>query len=131
MTNHPNDLYGIRLRLESVPNATDQAKSAAASICGKDKVYRSLPWFWSDQYDTKLQIAGLSQGFDEIVIRGDLSEGRSFAAFYLADGKLLACDAVNRPVEFMVSKKLLLEKRAVDPSALADESLDIKSLLKA
>lgn len=130
-TQHYNPIYDRWIRLESIQNATDQAKTAAAAIAGKPAPYSALPWFWSDQYDIKLQIAGLSQGFDEIVIRGDLSEGRSFAAFYLADGKLLACDAVNRPVEFMVSKKLLLEKRAVDPSALADESLDIKSLLKA
>jgi len=129
VTNHPNDLYGIRLRLESVPNATDQAKSAAASICGKDKVYRSLPWFWSDQYDLKLQIAGLSQGYDEVVIRGDKDVGRSFVAFYLKEGKLISADCVNRPQEFMISKKIISEGLPVDPARLADESVAPKELL--
>ena len=129
VTNHPNDLYGIRLRLESVPNATDQAKSAAASICGKDKVYRSLPWFWSDQYDLKLQIAGLSQGYDEVVIRGDKDAGRSFVAFYLKEGKLISADCVNRPQEFMISKKIISEGLSVDPARLADESIAPKELL--
>ncbi|MEC8427213.1 MAG: FAD-dependent oxidoreductase [Pseudomonadota bacterium] len=129
VTNHPNDLYGIRLRLESVPNATDQAKSAAASICGKDKVYRSLPWFWSDQYDLKLQIAGLSQGYDEVVIRGDKDACRSFVAFYLKEGKLISADCVNRPQEFMISKKIISEGLPVDPARLADESIAPKELL--
>lgn len=129
VTNHPNDLYGIRLRLESVPNATDQAKSAAASICGKDKVYRSLPWFWSDQYDLKLQIAGLSQGYDEVVIRGDKDASRSFVAFYLKEGKLISADCVNRPQEFMISKKIISEGLPVDPARLADESIAPKELL--
>jgi len=65
VANHPNKLYNLRLRLESVPNAGEQAKSAAASICGKDVAYHALPWFWSDQYDLKLQIAGLSAGYDQ------------------------------------------------------------------
>lgn len=128
VTNHPNALYGIRLRLESVPNATEQAKSAAASLCGKDKVYQSLPWFWSDQYDLKLQIAGLSQGYDQVVIRGDKDQGRSFVAFYLRDGKLISADCVNRPQEFMVSKKIISEGLAVDPARLADESIAPKDL---
>jgi 3-phenylpropionate/trans-cinnamate dioxygenase ferredoxin reductase subunit len=124
---HP--LYQRSLRLESIQNATDQAKACAAAICGKPKPRAALPWFWSDQYDLKLQIAGLSQGFDDIVIRGKVEEGRSFAAFYFKAGKLLACDAINRPMEFMVAKKLLAEGTSVDPIALADESTDIKALL--
>lgn len=128
VTNHPNALYNTRFRLESVPNATDQAKSAAASICGKDKVYASLPWFWSDQYDLKLQIAGMSQGYDRVVVRGDTTEGRSFAAFYLKGDKLLAADCVNRPKEFMATKRLL--STGVHPSdeQLADEDFELKSL---
>ncbi|NIB43923.1 FAD-dependent oxidoreductase [Pseudomaricurvus alkylphenolicus] len=129
VTNHPNALYDIRLRLESVPNATDQAKSAAASICGNEKVYSSLPWFWSDQYDLKLQIAGLSQGYDEVIIRGDKDGSRSFVAFYLKEGKLISADCVNRPQEFMVSKKLIAENISVDPAKLADESIAPKELL--
>ncbi|MBR9912021.1 MAG: FAD-dependent oxidoreductase [Gammaproteobacteria bacterium] len=127
--NHPNAFYDIRLRLESVPNASEQAKSAAASICGKDKVYHALPWFWSDQYDLKLQIAGLSQGYDEVVIRGDKDQGRSFVAFYLKQGKLISADCVNRPQEFMVSKKIIAEGLAVDPARLADESLKPKEMI--
>lgn len=129
VTSHPNDLYDIRLRLESVPNATDQAKSAAASICGKRKHYRSLPWFWSDQYDLKLQIAGLSQGYDQTVIRGDIETGRSFAVFYLQRGKLIAADCINRPQEFMISRKIISEGLAIDSQRLSDESLSPKQLL--
>ena len=78
-----------------------QGTVAAASICGAtDKAYNKLPWFWSDQYDLKLQIAGLSQGYDELVVRGDRDAGRSFAAFYLKEGKLISADCVNRPQEF-------------------------------
>jgi 3-phenylpropionate/trans-cinnamate dioxygenase ferredoxin reductase subunit len=129
VTNHPNSIYDIRLRLESVPNATDQAKSAAASLCGKDKPYSSLPWFWSDQYDLKLQIAGLSQGYDQVVIRGDKDNGRSFAAFYLKEGKLISADCVNRPQEFMFSKRLITEGKDINIKQLADESIAMKELL--
>ena len=69
-TNHPNQLLGRNIRLESVPNASEQAKSAAASMCGTKKAYSALPWFWSDQFDLKLQIAGLNQGYDQVIIRG-------------------------------------------------------------
>lgn len=124
-----NALYKKRLRLESIQNATDQAKTAAASICGKPEPHVALPWFWSDQYDLKLQIAGLSQGFDDLVIRGNPDAGRSFAAFYFADSKLIACDAINRPLEFMVAKKLLAEGRSVDSAQLCDETVDLKTLL--
>jgi 3-phenylpropionate/trans-cinnamate dioxygenase ferredoxin reductase subunit len=115
--------------LESIQNATDQAKNAAAAICGKPAPAAALPWFWSDQYDLKLQIAGLSQDFDNIAVRGNVREGRSFAAFYFKQKQLIACDAVNRPMEFMVAKKLLTEGKTVDPSRLIDESIDIKTVL--
>lgn len=128
VTNHPNKYYNRRLRLESVPNATDQAKSAAASICGKDVEYKSLPWFWSDQYDLKLQIAGLSQGYDQVVIRGD-RDNRNFAAFYLQEGKLISADCVNRPQEFMISKRLIADQVPVDAERLADESIAPKEFL--
>ncbi|MBU3070786.1 FAD-dependent oxidoreductase [Aestuariicella sp. G3-2] len=129
--NHPNALYGERLRLESVPNATEQAKSAAASICGKETAYHALPWFWSDQYDLKLQIAGLSQGYDQVVIRGDKDNTRSFVAFYLKEGKLISADCVNRPQEFMISKRLISTGAEVDPERLADESIKPKDLVPA
>lgn len=129
-TNHYNKIYRRRLRLESVPNAGEQGKSAAASICGENKEYKSLPWFWSDQYDLKLQIAGLSQDYDQVVIRGDKQKSRSFAAFYFKDGQLISADCVNRPQEFMLSKKLIAEKLTIQPDQLADESIPVKALLQ-
>lgn len=126
-TRHHNPIYDSWLRLESVQNATDQARIAAQSICGKAASYRALPWFWSDQYDLKLQIAGLCTGYDRVVIRGDHREGRSFSVFYLRGDRLLAVDAVNRPKEFTFSKRFLTEGRTVNPSLLADESVDFQA----
>ena len=127
-TFHENALYGRHIRLESVQNATDQARTAALTLCGKGKAYDALPWFWSDQYDLKLQIAGLSQGYDEVVIRGDQEHSRSFAAFYLKDGVVIAVDAVNRAPEFMMGKRLISDRRAVDRERLADETVSMKEL---
>ncbi|MFP3566419.1 NAD(P)/FAD-dependent oxidoreductase [Paraburkholderia sp. SIMBA_030] len=128
-TMHPSPYYGY-IRLESVPNATEQAKSAAASLCGKERPYAALPWFWSDQYDIKLQIAGLNQGYDQVAVRGDLQAGRSFCAFYLKDGRMIAADCVNRPQEFIFSKKLIAERIEVSAAQLADEALPLKSLIE-
>ncbi len=125
-TNHYNPIYERRLRLESVQNATDQAKTAANTLCGKLENYHALPWFWSDQYDLKLQIAGLSQGFDRVVVRGSADSGRSFAAFYFCGDRLLAVDAVNRPKEFMAVRRALTQGQSADPVKLADESVDIQ-----
>ena len=127
-TNHYNPMYDRRLRLESVQNASDQAKIAAKTLCGKPEAYHALPWFWSDQYDLKLQIAGFSQGFDRVVLRGDASAGRSFAAFYFEGDKLLAVVAINRPKEFMLAKRFLAEGKTADPVKIPDESLDIKDI---
>lgn len=110
-TSFPCHFTGTHMRLESVPNASEQAKSAAAMICGSEKPYTALPWFWSDQYDLKLQIAGISMGFDDIVIRGDM-ENEQFTAWYYQGGKLLAVDCVNSPKEFMLAKKILSEGRS-------------------
>ncbi len=129
-TNHPNRLLGRRVRLESVPNAMEQAKSAAASICGRQQCYDAYPWFWSDQYDLKLQIAGLSEGYDRVILRGDADAGRSFVAWYVCGDKLLAADCINRPKEFMVAKQLLAGALPVSVERLADESLDPKLILK-
>jgi 3-phenylpropionate/trans-cinnamate dioxygenase ferredoxin reductase subunit len=128
-TLHHSALYGRRLRLESVPNALEQARAAAGWLGGKPKPYRSVPWFWSDQYDLKLQMAGLSQGYDRCVLRG-APDKKSFSAFYLQGDRVLAVDAVNRPADFMLAKRLLanpLHARA----GLADESLALKDLLAA
>jgi 3-phenylpropionate/trans-cinnamate dioxygenase ferredoxin reductase subunit len=127
---HHNAFYDRWIRLESVQNAHDQAKSAGASVCGVQKTYKQLPWFWSDQYDMKLQIAGLSQGFDDVVIRGDISSGRTFAAFYFKGDTLLAVDAVNMPVAYMVARKALTDGIAMDKEKVADESIELKALLK-
>ena len=125
-TNHHNPIYQRRLRLESVQNATDQAKTAANTLCGKLEAYHALPWFWSDQYDLKLQIAGLSQGFDRVILRGATASGRSFAAFYFGGERLLAVDAVNRPKDFMMVRKALASGMTADPDKLADDTIDIQ-----
>ncbi len=126
---HHNPLYDRWLRLESVQNASDQARVAAETLCGKQTPYSALPWFWSDQYDLKLQIAGLSQGYDAVITRGDRDQGRSFAAFYLKSGKVIAVDAVNKPPEFMIGKKLISEGRPVDKVRLADVAVPMRDLL--
>ncbi|EED34423.1 putidaredoxin reductase [Luminiphilus syltensis NOR5-1B] len=130
-TSHFNPIYQRQIRLESVQNAVDQAKVVAATICGKRDAYSALPWFWSDQYDIKLQIAGLSQGFDRVVVRGDIDAGRSFAAFYLLGDQLLAVDAVNRPQEFMIGRRLLSQGISPPAEMLADDGVDVKSLINA
>ncbi|MGK0297107.1 MAG: 3-phenylpropionate/trans-cinnamate dioxygenase ferredoxin reductase subunit [Gammaproteobacteria bacterium] len=127
-TSHYNAIYDRWIRLESVQNASDQARVAASTIAGKEKTYNALPWFWSDQYDVKLQIAGLSQGYDEIIIRGDRTANRTFAAFYLKDGKIIAVDALNKAPEFMMGKRLILDKVVVDKNKLADDKINIREL---
>ena len=127
--NHPNAIYKRRMRLQSVQNAIDQAKTVAASICGKDKPYTQIPWFWSDQYELKLQTAGVNTGYDEIVLRGDPAT-RSFAAFYLRAGRLLAVDAINRPAEFVAARNIINKHLAVSAARLSDESIPAKALAK-
>lgn len=126
-SNHPSALYGCRLRLESIPNAIEQARAAALAIIGKPTPYAALPWFWSDQYDLKLQIAGINQGYDQLVLRGSKAL-RSFVAFYLRDGRLIAADCINRQPEFMAIKKLVQAGFAGDRELLADESVNLKDL---
>jgi 3-phenylpropionate/trans-cinnamate dioxygenase ferredoxin reductase subunit len=126
-TNHPSVRYGRRVRLESVDNAVEQAKTAAANICGKPARHEHIPWFWSDQYDVKLQIAGLSDGYDRTVLRGDPAGG-SFALYYFAGDELLAVDAINSMRDFMTGKKWLAERKRPDPAQLADPTVDLKTL---
>ena len=90
--------------------------------------HAGVPWFWSDQYDLKLQMVGLSQGYDKVVIRGSM-EANNFSAFYLQDGVVISVDCVNRPQDFMIGKKLVAGKVKVDPAVLADESAVLKSLV--
>jgi 3-phenylpropionate/trans-cinnamate dioxygenase ferredoxin reductase subunit len=122
---HPSPRYGRRIRLESVDNAFEQARTAAANICGRVLVHDKTPWFWSDQYELKLQIVGLSQGYDSVVIRGDPAE-RAFSCCYLRDGELIALDAVNHVKDFMAARKLVGEHVKPDPGRLADPALAIK-----
>jgi len=123
-TNHPNKLLGIRLRLESVQNAVDQARLAASNICGKSVEYGELPWFWSNQYDLRLQIAGLSQGHDTAVLRGDPA-ARNFSVMYLRDGRLIAADTVSAPRDHLAFRKLIAAGGAVDAGALSDPATPI------
>jgi 3-phenylpropionate/trans-cinnamate dioxygenase ferredoxin reductase component len=125
-TNHPSIHYGRRVRLESVDNAVEQGRVAAASLCGKDARHDHVPWFWSDQYDVKLQIAGLSQGHDRIVVRGEPGSGH-FAIYYLLQGELIAVDAVNSPKDFMNGRRWIAERRHPDIAKLADTSVDLKT----
>ena len=125
--NHPSTFTGGRLRLESVPNAMEQARVVAANVVGKDKVYESVPWFWSDQYDLKLQMVGFPASADTHVTRGSLDENE-FITFYLRDGVVIAADAVNDPKSFMAARKLAESARAVDANALGDVAIDLKDI---
>lgn len=125
---HENAFYGRHHRLESVPNATEQARVAALNLCGKPTIHEAVPWFWSDQYDLKLQMVGLSSGYDRLVMRGDMAAS-SFVAFYLKEGVLLSADAVNRPVDFMAARKLVAVRAVIDADDLADDTRPLKSLL--
>ncbi|UTW58155.1 oxidoreductase [Kordiimonas sp. SCSIO 12603] len=122
---HP--IYKREMRIESVQNAVDQAKTAILHILGEEKPYAELPWFWSDQYGLKLQIAGLSEGYDDLITRGDTSE-RSAAFFYMKEDKIIAVDCVGRIAEFMQSKKLIPAGIAVDRAVLEDDSKPFKEI---
>ena len=127
-TRHPNAIYDRQLRLESVHNALEQAKTAVINICGGQSHYSQVPWFWSDQYDLKLQIAGLSTDYDDVIIRGNPAD-RSFACLYLRDGRLIATDAVNSPKEFVHSKALIAGRKQLDRDRLADTDIPLKDLM--
>jgi 3-phenylpropionate/trans-cinnamate dioxygenase ferredoxin reductase subunit len=126
--NHPCPFLGRRVRLESVPNALEQARVAADTICGRMVPYGAVPWFWSDQYDLKLQAVGLADGHDQVVLRGDM-EARSFVVFYLRQGVVIAADAVNKPGEFLVAKRLVGASVRADIGVLADVGAPLKGLL--
>ncbi len=119
---------GMRLRLESVQNAIDQAEAVARNILGAGEDYVPQPWFWSDQYDVKLQIAGLNTGYDRVVVRDG---GAARSHWYFAGDTLLAVDAMNDPRAYMVGKRLIEMGRSPTPEAVADAGQDLKPLLKA
>jgi 3-phenylpropionate/trans-cinnamate dioxygenase ferredoxin reductase subunit len=117
------------MRLESVQNAADQAKSVAAQIVKGPSAYRAVPWFWTDQFDIKLQMAGISSPRHKVVLRG-ATESRKFSAFYF-DGadRLAAVDSINRPGDHIVARKMLAARTALTAEQAADETVDLKSLL--
>ncbi|HEY1077765.1 MAG TPA: FAD-dependent oxidoreductase [Fontimonas sp.] len=127
-TNHPSDFLGRRVRLESVQNAMEQGRAAARNIMGRNEPYQNVPWFWSDQYDLKLQMVGVSAGYDQMVMRGDPATQRNFAVFYLKEGRIIAADAISRPQDFMFAKKLVAAGAVIDPAQLADDSVPMKTI---
>ena len=131
-TQHPNDLLGRRMRLESVPNAIEQGKAVASAILGNPAPYHQVPWFWSDQYDIKLQIAGVPDKIDDKILRGD-DKSHSFAWFYFTNDRLTGVTSVNRPAEFMAGRQLieksLRDGFAVSPDNLLDETIKPKQWL--
>ena len=128
-TLHPNPLLGRTLRLESVHNAVEQGKTAAAAMLGERKAYAQVPWFWSDQYDVKLQIAGMPDGYDSHVVRGDPSK-RKFAVFYLKDNKIICVFAISAMAEYMQGRKLIEKAVSVSPDRLADTSINMKEIIQ-
>ena len=120
--------YGRSIRLESVQNAIDQGKAAAQAICGLEVDYDPVPWFWSDQYDMKLQIAGLIEGADQMIRRGDPEEGK-FALFHLMGGRLIACEAVNSGPEYMAAQRMIASNAEPDPDRLRDPGVAMRDFL--
>lgn len=120
---------GRSLALESVQNAMEQAKSAAAALMGRERPFTACPWFWSDQYEVKLQMAGLSAGYDRIVIRGSQEDG-AFSAFYFRDGTMLGSDSVNQPKDHMATRRMLDKNLGPTPEQAADSAFNFQTLLK-
>ena len=127
-TNHPSPRFGRRVRLESVDNAFEQAKSAALNLQGREAAHDRVPWFWSDQFDNKLLIVGLSQDHDRQVLRGD-PVSRSFSVCYLKGRELLAVEAVNHSKDYMAARKLIAERALLNPEKLADIELALKEAI--
>lgn len=126
---HANDFAdGAVIRLESVQNANDQANAAARTIMGDPQPYHAVPWFWSNQYDLKLQTIGLSTGFDASVTRGD-PRARSFSVIYLKQGRVIALDCVNAIKDYVQGKALIVARAVIDPARLADTTVPLKEML--
>ena len=115
------------MRVESVQNASDQAITAAKAIVGEPDPYSSVPWFWSNQYDLRLQTIGLSNGYDTTVLRGDPAT-RSFSTIYLRDGQVIALDCVNATRDYAQGRKLVMEGARLDQQQLANASIPLKEL---
>lgn len=128
VTNHFNPLLRRRLRLESVQNAVDQAKTAAATLQGREQPYAQVPWFWSDQFDLKMQMTGISDGYDVEVVRGNLKEN-AFSVFYFREGRLVAVDSINRPADHVTSRRLLQKGNTLSREQAADPDFDLKAAM--
>jgi 3-phenylpropionate/trans-cinnamate dioxygenase ferredoxin reductase subunit len=124
---YPHTHAGSRVRLESVQNAVDHAVAVARTITGKPTAYTAVSWFWSDQFDIRIQMAGLSLGFDQTVIRG-IMESRKFSVFYFRNRQLLGIDSVNRPADHMAARRLIAGRKPVTPEQAADEATSLKDL---
>jgi 3-phenylpropionate/trans-cinnamate dioxygenase ferredoxin reductase component len=120
---------GASIRLESVQNANDMATTVAKALTGADVPYHAVPWFWSNQYDLKLQTVGLSTGFDRAIVRGDVA-ARSFSVVYLRDGAVIALDCVNAVKDYVQGKALVVNGTRADPAVLADASVPFKMLVE-
>ncbi len=123
-----NPRAGKRIRLESVDNAFEQAKTVAANMLGTRTVHNKLPWFWSDQYDLKILIVGLNIDYDQVVLRG-LPDSRSFSCAYLKEGRLIALDCINNAKDYMAAKKVIADRPLCDPKKLADPSIPLKDVI--
>ena len=127
-TNHPNKILNKNLRLESVHNAMEQAKTVASSVMNNPMEYNQVPWFWSDQYDHKLQIVGLSGDHDVVTMRGNTNDAK-FMLFYTKDEELIAVDAINNPKEFLISRKLVANKVKIKPNVISDLNTNLNDLI--
>lgn len=125
-TEHYNCFYDRVITLESVQNANDQARCAASNIAGKEQSYESIPWFWSDQYNMKIQMVGLQNSEDDVVVRGNLTSPNKngLSLFYMKESRIVAADCVNRPKEFASAKQLIQSRMKLDASKIRDESID-------
>ena len=125
-TEHYNCFYDRVITLESVQNANDQARCAASNIAGKEQSYESIPWFWSDQYNMKIQMVGLQNSEDDVVVRGNLTSPNKngLSLFYMKESRIVAADCVNRPKEFASAKQLIQSRMKIDASKIRDESID-------
>jgi 3-phenylpropionate/trans-cinnamate dioxygenase ferredoxin reductase subunit len=127
VTLRPIPVHGVTMRLESVPNALEQARQAVHAIVGRDQAPPEVPWFWSDQYEVKLQIAGLPMAADRAVLRGDPKSGR-FAVFHLCEDRIVCVEAVSAPPEFMAGKQLIQRRTPVDIDRLVDSAVSMKAV---
>ena len=128
VANHPNPLLGRRIRLESWQNAQNQAINTARAMCGRMEPYAEIPWFWSNQYDLNLQLVGMPESWDQLVMRGDMADDK-FSAFYLADGQVVAANGVNSPRDVRFARMFIEQKIHPDTDALGDPETALKSLL--